>query len=99
MKEGAEFINLSIIYTKNIKGSKSDFARLCGYPERNKEFRNWLDNLINTGLLVKDSIGDRKNIIIYKTNRKNILKFIKSFKNFQSMKRMFYDHYEGPFRY
>lgn len=99
MKEGAELINLSIIYYRNIRGSKSDFARLCRYPDKNQEFRNWLDKLIDKGILENSGMGDRKNIILYKTNKGKILKFIESFDNFQFMKKLFYDHYEGIFRH
>ena len=99
MKEEAEFINLSIIYQKNLSGCKSDFARICGYPEKNKEFRNWLDKLIKLELLENNGNGDRKNIILYKPSKGSILKFIENLDNFPSIKRMMYDHYEGILRH
>lgn len=99
MKEEIQLLNLSKIYFYGKDGCKTDFARVCGYPEKNKEFRNWLDVLISNGILIEDGIGDRKNIILYKPHKGMILKIIKGMKNYEFLRKMFYDEYEGIFRF
>jgi len=39
------------VFRKPIGGCKADFERVVGVSEKNKEFRNWLNTLVDEGIL------------------------------------------------
>jgi len=68
------------IFRKQIGGCKADFERVVGIPEKNKEFRKWLNLLIDKEIL--EFFEKRKNVggfidtfvIVYKKLEKKLMK-------------------------
>ena len=103
MKEEVKIKYLVILYLskfnggflqKNKGGSKADYERLCHVPEKNREFRKWLDELIKFGVLESFEKSDR-GFNLFVVNKKNTQKMLKQFKIDQDLQRVYYDRYES----
>lgn len=69
-------------FRKQIGATKTDFERICGFKSRNKEFRNWIDSLVDEGCLEffkEDSIRGK----LFVVNDDKILKRLETLPTYQ----------------
>ena len=79
-------------------GTKSDFERVCGISDKNKEFREWIDKLIKEGILKHNGFAENKKPL-WTASASAILKKLETIPYSQKEKKVYYDMYEGIFRY
>lgn len=103
MEEEIEVHYLKLIYLSEFTsgflkmskaGTKSDFEEVCGFKQHNKEFRKWIDKLINEEVLKKSGETENKSPV-WTASSRAILKKLNNIPYYKKYKRVEYDDYEG----
>lgn len=66
-------------------GCKSDFERVAGASENNKDFRRWIDLLIERECVVFSCV--KNGVDTYVVDRKKLMDFLRKNRFYENMKR------------
>ena len=85
------------VFGKDIGGTKTDFERVCGVSYKNKEFRKWLDELIEKNVLKFFEIRktDGGSTSTYLINNRNLLSLYRKI-NLKGLISLGHYDYETP---
>lgn len=73
-------------FGKKRGGTKSDYESVCNVSYKNKEFRSWINSLINDGFLFQVGMSENKTPL-YSTTKKAILNKLKEIEYYISIIR------------
>ena len=70
---------VKLLKARKFSGCKSEYERIAGASDKNKVFRNWIGELIDSGILESDGNKDMVGgvIAVYKINRSKLIKRLK----------------------